>query len=95
VTPEHKEAGEIARGLTMAQRAMVLESEPGAWGRDDDGCGAEVHGAGKWAVARALEKLGLGDTEESPGSYPSGLYFNNPLGLQVRAILQNEAQHDG
>lgn len=82
----------ICAGLTKAQRRMVIESEPGGHGLIDQACGAEVHGAGKYAVARALVAADLGDLEEHPGFYPSALYFNNSDGLAVRAHILKEQQ---
>lgn len=80
------DVAQIVAGLTKAQAAMVLESEPGAWGRDDDGTGAEVFGSG-YIVARNLVAANLGDIEEHPGLWPPALYFNNALGLAVRTAL--------
>ncbi len=85
------QAEQIAAGLTEAQRALVIESEPGGWGRDDTACGAELIGAGKWAAARALSRKRLGDVVEDFGMYPPGLYFNTQLGLAVRESLRKQA----
>lgn len=81
---------EIAGKLSEAQRALVLASEPGGWGRDDTAVGVDLVGARYWNTARALERKVLGDIEEQPDFYPSGLYFNNQLGLAVRAHLNGE-----
>ena len=81
-------AEQIAAGLTKAQREVCLSSEPGAFGRDDDGCGAELRNAGQVAAARALVRKGLGDIEDHSPYWPRFLYFNNLDGLEVRRILQ-------
>lgn len=80
MTPE-----QIAKGRTKAQRAMLVASEPGAWGNDELAIGVEIRGA-QYRTARTLEKLGLGD--HTHGSPFGDLYFNNSLGLEVRAILE-------
>ena len=82
-------AREVAGRLTKAQRAKVLESEPGAWNRTEDATGAGLVGAGGYATGRALVRAGLGIIEEHPGMWPSALFFNNSAGLAVRAILQD------
>ena len=82
-TPEH-----IARGLSKAQKTMVIESEPGGFGRNDTACGVPLHGA-RFRVAASLENKGLG--EYSFGSSFEDLYFNNQRGLAVRAILKEQA----
>lgn len=81
------EAERIAKGLTEAQRRMVLESVPGGWGSASQACGTEVAGSG-YRTARALAALKLGTY--SHGSLYGDLYFNNDLGLEVRSILQGE-----
>ena len=82
------EAEDIVGKLTKAQQALVLASEPGAWGREDDGLGVEISGS-KCRVARKLETMGLGTY--SDGSPYGDLYFNNALGLEVRRLLQEQA----
>lgn len=77
----------LASRLTRAQRAMVLASEPGGWGNPNEATGADVMGSSGWATALALERRGMGDIEESPGSYPPALYFHNSTGLAVRHHL--------
>lgn len=84
------EVAKIAKGLTKAQQRMVVESCPGGWGRADQSCGVEVQGSGRHASARALVAANLGDIEEDPGTYPPALYFNNALGLAVRAHLERQ-----
>ena len=81
------EAEEIAKGLTEAQRKMVLASEPGGWGRSDTAIGVPLRGL-QFRTARSLEKMRLG--EYSFGSCFEDLYFNNQLGLSVRAVLQEK-----
>lgn len=81
---------EIAKGLSEAQRRMVLGSEPGGWGRDDCACGVELTTGAHYAVARALRRKGLGD-HDGPGGFLPGLYFNNDSGLRVRTILQENS----
>lgn len=76
---------EIAKGLTKAQRVLVLASEGGAFGYPNRAYGTPVEGA-KHRTALTLDRLGLGvyaysDCFES-------LYFNNETGLAVRAILE-------
>lgn len=84
-TPEQIAA--VAGKLTKAQRELVLASKRGGWGRDDTACGVPIRGQ-QYRVARALERLGLGD--HSFGSEIEDLYFNNQLGLAVRDHLKKE-----
>jgi hypothetical protein len=78
------DVAELARGLTEAQRRLVLASEPGGWGDPGQACGVELHGR-DYRVARALEGRRLGTYTH--GSPICDLYFNSDLGLQVRAYL--------
>ncbi len=80
----------IVSGLTKAQRALVLESEPGAWGNPERATGAEVIGAGRFAAAQALERKGLGEVQIDANCYPYALWLNNGTGLAVRAALKGE-----
>ena len=75
----------LTRGLSPAQRRMVLDSKPGGWGRDDTAIGVEIRGSG-YRVARALHAKGLGDYTH--GSPYGDLYFNNADGLAVREALK-------
>ena len=88
------EAETIARGLTKAQRGVCINSEPGAFGRADDGCGAELVNAGQVSAARALMRKGLGDIEDHSPYRPRFLYFNNSEGLAVRRHLLEGADND-
>jgi hypothetical protein len=74
--------------LTVRQRAMVLESEPSDLDRDT-GAGVELKTGADYAVARSLERKGLGDVE-GPGGPLCGLYFNNEDGLALRRELRGE-----
>lgn len=71
--------------LTMPQRRMLLDSEP-----DDrtgrEGVGVELHTGAHYAVAKALERKGLGH-REGPGGFLPGMYWNNADGLAVRAEI--------
>lgn len=73
--------------LTEAQRAMLLASEPSDR-NPEDGVGVELWTGADYAVAKALERRGLGDVE-GPGQPKgmSGLYFNNSDGLELRRVL--------
>lgn len=84
-----RDAREIAGKLTPAMRRLVLASEPGAWGRADDGFGVELSGSA-YRTAKSLTALKLGTYTH--GSPYGDLYFNNQLGLSVRRILE---QGDG
>ena len=86
------EAERIAAGLTEAQRRLVLASEPGGWGRDDEAIGVEIRGP-QYRAARTLGRLGVGTF--SHGSPYGDLYFNTPLGLEVRAHLTSKDQPHG
>jgi len=77
----------IAAGLSEAQRRLVLASEPGAFGRDDTSCGAEVWTGGEHMAALALERKGVGNLCRYAHGMCS-LYFNtNTTGLAVRTYL--------
>jgi hypothetical protein len=71
--------------LTPRQRAMLIESEP-----DDltgrEGIGIELRTGADYAVAKALEHRKLGH-REGPGGFLPGMYWNNTMGLAVRAAL--------
>lgn len=68
--------------LTDSQLKMVIAS-----GQDDDGSGfgVELVGAGSWATARNLQRIGLGWIEGGApnGSDLPGLYFNNAEGVRI------------
>lgn len=74
--------------LTARQQAMVLGSEPSDLD-PDTGAGVELTTGADYAVARSLERKGLGDVE-GPGGPLSGLYFNNEDGLALRRELRGE-----
>jgi hypothetical protein len=80
---------QIARGLTKAQRRLILASERGGWGRDDTATGVPLKGP-QFQTARSLERLRLGDY--SYGSCFEDLYFNNQTGLAVRDYLKENPQ---
>lgn len=74
--------------LTPRQRAMLIESEP------DDltgraGIGIELRTGADYAVAKALERRKLGH-REGPGGFLPGMYWNNPMGLSVRAAIMTD-----
>lgn len=78
---------EIARGLTKAQRALLAASGP-----DDisgrEGAGVDLFTGADYAVAKALERKGLGKREGPGGFRYAGMYWNNWLGLAVRQHLK-------
>lgn len=78
---------EIARGLTKAQRTMLLASDP-----DDltgrEGAGVDLFTGADYAVAKALERKGLGNREGPGGFRYAGMYWNNGLGLAVRQHIK-------
>lgn len=82
MTPE-----QIARGLTKAQREVVLASGPDDL-TGDEGFGIELTGP-MYRTAKSLHKLGIGDYTH--GSPFSDMYWNNTLGLAVRAELERIA----
>lgn len=70
--------------FTNPQLAMIRASgEKGFFG--GGGCGVEIRGAGQWAIARSLVKMGFGTIEGGipNGSFLPGLYFNNEDGISV------------
>lgn len=77
-------AEEIAAKLSPAQRWLVQASGP-----DDitgqEGLGIDLRGS-MFRVAKALHRLGLGDYTH--GSPIADMYWNKPLGLAVRSILE-------
>ncbi len=72
--------------LTTAQRRMLIDSEP-----DDrtgtEGLGVELRTGADYAIAKALERRGLGCREGPGGLALPGMYWNNATGLAVRAAL--------
>lgn len=68
--------------LTWAMEALLIESDP-----DDvtgkEGVGVELEGGAEYAVARALQRRGLGHVQGPGGPLP-GLYWNNAEGLYWR-----------
>ncbi len=74
------------KGLTERQMAMLKASGP-----DDrtgeEGVGVELCTGADYAVAKSLEKRGLGHVE-GPGGPASGMYWNNGSGLEVGIILK-------
>lgn len=81
------DAAKIARGLTKAQRWLILASGP-----DDisgkSGVGVDLRGS-MYSTAKKLHRMGLGDYTH--GSPFSDMYWNNTLGLAVRAELERIA----
>jgi hypothetical protein len=77
MTPEHKEAGEIARGLTKAQREVLLRG---------------LHGRHTITTLISLHRRGL--VRRLSAAATENAWPRTPLGEQVAAIIQNEAQHD-
>lgn len=71
--------------LPEAQRRMLIASAP-----DDvtgeEGLGVELRTGADYAVAKALERRGLGHREGPGGSLP-GMYWSNAEGLALRQIL--------
>lgn len=80
------EIDRIVKGLSEAQRNMLLASAP-----DDmtgaEGCGVDLTTGADYAIAKALERKGLGGREGPGGFRYAGMYWNRPLGLEVRARL--------
>jgi hypothetical protein len=74
--------------LTPRQQAMLIDSAP-----DDvtgtEGVGVELRTGADYAVAKALERRKLGH-RQGPGGFLPGMYWNNAMGLAVRAALQPE-----
>jgi hypothetical protein len=76
----------LVKGLTEAQRKLILESEPGGFGRHDCSIGTPIRGA-QYRTAKSLEQLGIGTYTH--GSPFGDLYFNtDDLGLVVRAHIE-------
>jgi len=76
--------------LTAPQLAMLLASDP-----DDitgeEGVGVELRTGADYAIAKALERRGLGHVEGPGGSLP-GMYWNNAAGLLSRREAADQAQ---
>lgn len=74
--------------LSEPQRKMLIDSEPDdCTGRE--GLGIELRTGAEYAVAKALERRGLGHREGPGGALP-GMYWNNATGLAVRAAVLTE-----
>lgn len=77
------DAETVAKGLSAAQRKMVIASEP-----DDitgeEGCGVELRGSG-YRVAKSLAALGVGNYTHGSSSFD--MYWNYSKGLDVRYLL--------
>ena len=76
------------RGFTPAQRRMIIASDPDDR-TGDEGVGVELRSGADYAVAKSLERLGLG-SREGPGGTLCGLYWNNAEGLAYRRDLIGE-----
>jgi hypothetical protein len=76
---------EYPAALSERAKRMILDSDP-----DDitgeEGAGVELRSGADYAVARALQRRGLGHIQ-GPGGELSGMYWNNASGLQVRREL--------
>lgn len=76
--------------FTPSQRRMLLDSEP-----DDitgeEGCGVELQSGADYAVARSLERRGLGHVQGPGGSY-TGMYWSNEDGLFWRSALSQGSE---
>jgi len=86
----YREAERIAAGLTPAQRRLVLASDPDDI-TDLQGCGVDIKGA-TYRTAAALKKAGLGSFTH--GSSLWDMYWNLPLGLAVRKVLERSNDTD-
>lgn len=88
MTPE-----QIAAGLSPAMCRMLVNSEPDdVTGRE--GCGVDLFNGADYAVAKALERRGLG-YQEGPGGFRyAGLYWSNSKGLAIRTILLEQEKPD-
>lgn len=79
----------IARSLSPSQKKMVIASGP-----DDitgeEGCGVDLCTGADYAIAKALERKGIGHREGPGGFRYAGMYWNNETGLAVRAIIEEE-----
>jgi len=73
------DAQKIAEGLSGAMRKAVLHAFDPNWNRD--GTTARLKADGRWQTTNALFDLGVTDADE----------FLTPLGLEVRALLQEKA----
>jgi hypothetical protein len=64
---------------------MLLESRP-----DDidgvEGIGVELRTGADYAVAKSLQRLGLGSVT-GPGGFLPGMYWNRKPGVSLRAAL--------
>lgn len=71
--------------MPEAQRRMLIASRP-----DDvtgeEGIGVELRTGADIAVAKALERRGLGTREDGAAGLP-GMYWSNPEGLALRKFL--------
>jgi hypothetical protein len=76
--------------MPEAQRRMLLASRP-----DDvtgeEGIGVELRTGADIAVAKALERRGLGTREDGAAGLP-GMYWSNPEGLALRKFLMESAK---
>lgn len=76
--------------LTATQVTMLLASDP-----DDvtgeEGAGVELRTGADYAVARALERRGLGYVQGPGGPLP-GLYWNNAEGLAIREAVSGDGR---
>ena len=77
---------QIAASLTKAQRALVLASGPDDM-TGEDGCGVEIRAA-QYRTARSLHAMGLGSYTHGSPLYD--MYWNFPLGQQVRDIIKEQ-----
>lgn len=81
--------------LSEGQQRLLLGSEP-----DDitgeEGAGFELWTGADYAIAKSLERRGLGSVigPGQPKGMP-GLYFNNADGLWLRAALSQGGRGDG
>ncbi len=99
MTPPDPTPAEVARRLSPAQK-QILELLPRAYGNDAFAtagkCGVGHNGA--WQVCRELRADGLVELDESEMPiFPNksmGIGWANltPLGLAVRAVLEQEAR---
>lgn len=72
----------MRKELTKAQRGMLVESGPDdVTGRE--GCGVELCSGRDYAVAKSLERKGLGFVQGPGGPLP-GMYWNSADGLVAR-----------
>ena len=85
-TPTKEPIPSPAGGLSEAQRRMLVASDPDDL-TGEEGCGVELLSGADYAVAKALERRGLGHVQGPGGPLP-GMYWNNADGLEHRAALQ-------